>query len=45
MALEVVCGHHILPATVTEQHKRDEFNKRLIDAMRDNQYLRDVPAV
>ena len=42
MALDIVRDDFFLPAAVTELPKRNEFNKRLIHAMRHNLYLIDV---
>ena len=44
-ALKLVFDHHFVPEIVIEQQKRDEFNKRLIEWMRDSPYLRDVLAL
>ena len=44
IALDIVRDDFFLPASVIELQKRDEFNKRLFDAWRNDKYLGDVLA-
>ena len=41
-ALDIVRDHHIVPVVVVELRIRDDFNKRLMSALRDNLYLIEV---
>ena len=41
-AMNVVFDHYIVPDAVTKLRNKNEFNIKVIEALRDNRYLGDV---